>query len=124
MAVERSWWRRVFGLDGFDVAVHAVLTAIPIVWIFLENNRREEVLVFSTMVLGTSLIFLAIRRRLALNKSAEQARVLSADRVTELEQRVAELEYQQARMAELEERLDFTERLLARSKDPARELAP
>ncbi len=35
-------------------------------------------------------------------------------RVAQLEQRVAELEAGQARVAELEERMDFAERLLAR----------
>ena len=42
---------------------------------------------------------------------------------TELEQmhhRLAEMEPLQARMAELEERLDFAERLLAQAKDPER----
>ncbi len=37
--------------------------------------------------------------------------------VEELRARVQELEGQQARMYELEERLDFTERLLARQRD-------
>ena len=41
-------------------------------------------------------------------------------RVAQLEQRVAELEAGQARVAELEERLDFAERMLARSDSVAR----
>jgi hypothetical protein len=41
-------------------------------------------------------------------------------RVAQLEQRVAELEVGQGRVAELEERLDFAERMLARSESMAR----
>jgi len=41
-------------------------------------------------------------------------------RMAQLEQRVAELEGGQARVAELEERLDFAERMLARSESVAR----
>ncbi|MEZ4585941.1 MAG: hypothetical protein R2909_06025 [Gemmatimonadales bacterium] len=48
---------------------------------------------------------------------------MAAQRVVELEARVAELEEQQSRVLELEERLDFAERLLAsgeaRDADPA-----
>ncbi len=42
-------------------------------------------------------------------------------RVTQLEQRVAELEASQSRLAELEERMDFAERLLTRN-EPAERL--
>ncbi len=38
----------------------------------------------------------------------------------ELEARVRELEARESRMGELEERLDFTERMLARQRDPSR----
>lgn len=42
-------------------------------------------------------------------------------RVAELEQRLAEVEQERHRVAELEERLDFTERLLASANVPAKE---
>ena len=45
---------------------------------------------------------------------------VQAERVAELESRVAELESQQGRVLELEERLDFAERLLAQERGPAR----
>jgi hypothetical protein len=48
---------------------------------------------------------------------------MHAERIAELEQRVVELESVQARVYELEERLDFTERLLARERSPGA-LAP
>ena len=120
-----SWWKRVFGLDGFDVAVHAAITGVLLFWIGVANNREDEILIFGSMTVMTSLIFLAIRRRLALNKADRlDSNSLSHERLAELEQRVAELELDRARVAELEDRLDFTERLLAKGKEPARELAP
>lgn len=120
-----SWWRRVFGLDGFDVAVQAIITGVILFWIGMANNRGDDIAIFSSMALVTSLVVLAARRRLALNR-IERLGVSDADasRLAELEQRVAELEFDHARLQELEERLDFTERLLATQKDSARELAP
>jgi tetrahydromethanopterin S-methyltransferase subunit G len=44
---------------------------------------------------------------------------LRAD-VEQLHQRLGEVDAMQGRMAELEERLDFTERLLAQSREPDR----
>jgi hypothetical protein len=40
--------------------------------------------------------------------------------LADLRQRVQELEGQQGRVLELEERIDFAERLLAQNRDPAR----
>lgn len=42
------------------------------------------------------------------------------ERLQELERRVGELEARQQRVAELEERLDFAERLLAQQRDASR----
>jgi hypothetical protein len=42
------------------------------------------------------------------------------ERVEELESRVGELEQMQFRVAELEERLDFAERLLGQQREPER----
>jgi len=120
-----SWWKRVFGLDGFDVAVHGAITAIVLFWVGAVNDRSEEVIIFGSMTLLTSLVFLAVRRRIALSRSERLGTAsVDAEQLAELEQRVAELEMDRARMAELEERLDFAERLLATSKEAPRELAP
>jgi ABC-type transport system involved in cytochrome bd biosynthesis fused ATPase/permease subunit len=120
-----SWWRRVFGLDGFDVAVQAVITAIILIWIGAVNRRGEDVVIFGSVATVTSLVILAVRRRLALNRVARLgSNEADAERLAELEQRVAELEFDHARLLELEERLDFAERLLAAPKDPVREIAP
>lgn len=54
----------------------------------------------------------AIARRIA-GQSAGPSGEVDSGRISELEQRMGELETAQARIAELEERLDFAERRLA-----------
>jgi len=46
--------------------------------------------------------------------------VVDSPEVEELRQRIASIEANQDRVAELEERLDFAERLLSQRNDPAR----
>ncbi len=99
-----------FGLDGFDLFVHLVVTAC-IFFAMAVSGAEEELF----GVVAVSLIVLAIRRRQALRRGIEPA---EADaRIEFLEQRVAELEAGHERMMELEERLDFAERLLTREPD-------
>ena len=120
-----GWWRRVVGLDGFEVGLQVAITGVILFWIGATNNRFEDVVVLGSMTLVASLVLLAIRRGLAL-KSAQRLDVseLGSARITELEQRIAELEADQVRLTELEERVDFAERLLARRQESPRELAP
>jgi hypothetical protein len=114
-----SWWKRVLGLDGFDVAVHAAITAILLTWIGVVNNRPDEVVIFSGMTLIASLLVLAVRRRLHLNRQERlHGTETETARLAELEQRLAEVEYDLSRLHELEERLDFAERLLAQRQEP------
>jgi hypothetical protein len=79
-----------------------------------------------TLILGAGVVLIlrgpvgrALARR--LEGSSGNARELSA-RVDELESRIAELEQERVRTTELEERLDFAERLLARQDQAGREL--
>lgn len=120
-----SWWRKFFGLDAFDLVVHSVITGILLFWIAAEN-RGSDAVVLSCMTLVMSLLALDVRRRIALRRQDRKALGDGAadERIAELEQRIAELEFDRARLQELEERLDFTERLLATPKDQVRELAP
>jgi hypothetical protein len=108
--------KSTFGLDGFELGIHVLVTAI-VLGFTATFNRPDEALFFFSATLVSSLVLLSIRRRLAL-RSAEPKGLTSgemaAERLAELEERIAEVEAGQARMAELEERLDFAERLLAR----------
>ena len=102
------------GLDGFDLFIHLAVTAC-IFGAMAAAGAEEELF----GLLAISLIVLAIRRRVALGRSAREPAELDA-RLEYLEQRVADLEAGQDRMMELEERLDFAERLLARSPEAPR----
>ncbi len=99
------------GLDGFDLFIHLAVTAC--VFFAMAVSGAEEELFF---VLAVSLIVLAVRRRVALRRSGAEPGESDA-RFDYLEHRLAELEAGQERMMELEERLDFAERLLAQTPE-------
>lgn len=114
-----SWFRRHLGLDFFDLAIQAVLTGLAMG--FVDNlgprSRASEGLMF--LVAGSSIALLAWRRQRTLSRLAADPSVglttgqMAAARIEELESRVAQLEGTETRILELEERLDFTERMLA-----------
>ena len=113
--------RQIFGIDGFELIVHLGVTGILFFWI-VETNRPQDAVVFSSMLGIASLVTLAIRRRLALRRHESPTGIttgeMAAERLADLEGRMADLEAAQARVIELEERLDFAERLLARPPEP------
>jgi hypothetical protein len=74
-------------------------------------------------VLGVATIFLLLgglgfTGLRWLWKRTDRAAALPSGELEELRSRVAELEGVQDRMGELEERLDFAERLLAQQREP------
>lgn len=112
--------KRYLGLDLFDLVIQFGATVALGVVAGSMAAPHEEVGI--ALVVAASFGLLAWRRARALREQATTA-VGGSDRIAELEQRVAELEYGQSRMLELEERMDFNERLLVRQRDEAR-LAP
>lgn len=119
-----SWFRRNLGLDGFDLVLHIGVTCMLMFWVGMSNGPEE----LFPVITGISLIVLGIRRSLALRKSGGHPGLttgeMEAERIHELEQRVAELEATQAQVADLAERLDFAERLLAQATPPLRVVGP
>lgn len=90
----------------------------------LFSEPSEVFLITLTMVGGAILglkllvpLVQALARRLDPHTRAGPA--INGE-LTELKSRVQELEAQQGRILELEDRLDFAERLLAQQRDPAR----
>ena len=80
-----SVWRRVIGVDAFEVGLQAVITAILVVWAAETNNQQDAIVICSMVSVG-SLLVLGIRRRLALRRAGREG-------VTELDSaRVAELD--------------------------------
>jgi hypothetical protein len=115
-----SWFRKNLGLDAFDLLVHVSLTIMVMFFVAMSGGPEE----MFPVITGVSLLVLAIRRRIALKSGGATAGLttgeMAAERIAELEERVAELEAAQQEVAELAERLDFAERLLAqKGRDPA-----
>lgn len=109
--------KRWLGLDFVDLAIHVFVTVcVGILMVEAAGNDEEMVL---AMVFGTSAVVLAIRRQRALRQMTQEGLStgeMTAERLAELEARVAELEMAQDRVALLEERMDFSERLLVQNR--------
>ena len=113
--------KRWLGIDGVDFVIQAVVTLFLAVIVSGVGPGQD---VRITGVFAASVIVLGIRRHLALKRGDPGQTSASADYVQELEQRVADLEAAQQRMYELEERVDFAERLLSQQSQRAPERIP
>lgn len=115
-----SQWTRFFGLDWFDTLVHAVVT-VGVMVAVVDATRSPGPM---ALVGVAGLTIFAVRRRLALAAMRRTGEISGetsgAHRRVETEERLAELESLYGRIAELEERLDFSERLLAQRNEPGR----
>ena len=114
-------WKRFFGLDPFDTVVHVGVTLAILVAVRANTNQIDEVIAVGV----ASAVLFSIRRHFALKRLARGAEVsgettTGVHRKLETEDRLQELETLYGRVAELEERLDFTERLLATKDEPAK----
>lgn len=116
-----SWLRRNLGLDGFDLLIHVGVTCMLMAFIAMSNGPEE----LFPVITGVSLLVLAGRRHFALKAGGSAGLTtgeMAAERIAELEERVVQLESAQVEVAELAERLDFAERLLAQT--PAERVLP
>jgi hypothetical protein len=108
---------RILGLDWFEIVVQFALTVAGAVAIDSMFHGPFEDAAMGFWIAG-SIALLGYRRKRALAAHAEAP--ADADRLADVEARLAELEAQQARIYELEERLDFTERMLTQARDQVR----
>ena len=118
-----SWFRKNLGLDGFELVLHIGVTIMLMTWVAMSHGPKE----MFPVITGASLIVLGVRRAIALRSGARTGLTtgeMEAERIAELEQRVADLEAGQVHVADLAERLDFAERLLAQSAPPLRVVGP
>ena len=84
----------------------------------MNPNDVAPLLIFFTMIVGAVVVLRgplgkALARRIEGSKAAPEE--LTA-RIVDLEHRLAEAETDRLRLADLEERIDFAERLLATSE--------
>jgi len=107
------------GLDWPAIVVHAVVTilaAAAMAEAVGSAGNRDDVVAPLTLAAGTLLFEWRRRRALAATPPVGLTTgEVQAERLDEVEARLAEVELLHARVAELEERLDFSERLLARA---------
>ena len=109
-------------MDWVDVAIQAFVTIC--VAVFLTEGTHADEDVALPLVFGASVMVFAVRRSFALKRLAASEGLttgeMAAERIADLEARVAELEIAQTRVAELEERMDFSERLLTQQSNESR----
>jgi len=105
------------GLDWFDLFIHLGITAMVMIVVNTASHSPDSEGATAAVV-GLSLGLLAWRRKRALRQMpAVSTGEIRLERMEEMESRLAELEANQGRMLELEERLDFAERLLVRQRE-------
>lgn len=111
MSIERHT-----GLSWWDVGLHVFITICLIVPMVEANPVDEDMII--PLGFAASAVVFAIRRRFALRRRPRGTATgeVEALRVEDLEARLAELEAAHQRVYELEERLDFAERLLAQQR--------
>ncbi|HWA14888.1 MAG TPA: hypothetical protein VG817_00545 [Gemmatimonadales bacterium] len=118
-------FKKYFGIDFIDFLIQFAAT-IPVSVIMATVTAPKEELGISVAV-AASLGLLAWRRQKALKQQATAPLTtgeVQLERLAYLEDRLAELEQVQGRVMELEDRLDFTERLLAQHRDAAARIGP
>lgn len=118
-------FQKFFGIDFIDFVIQFGVTIGVAVVASMATRPDDEIGV--AMVMTASLVVLAWRRARALKQQAAASPTTGEvllERLAYLEDRVAELEQGQNRIMELEERLDFTERLLAQQRDTAARVGP
>ena len=111
--------KRTFGLDGVEIAIHAGVTfcLMALADMAQSSSNGEGV----AIVGAVSLVVFGIRRQWALKHSPPVTTgELAAERMADLDARLHEMDQLQFRVQELEERLDFAERLLAQAREPER----
>lgn len=109
--------KRVLGMDAFGLFIHVGITICALGFVAVSDGPEE----MYPLLTGASLLMLAVRRWLARREPGGTGEITgeappAGVRIADLEQRVAELESVQERIFELEERLDFSERLLAQGQ--------
>lgn len=110
-----NWWRRQFGLHPVDMVIHATVGGLLCAGID-DAFHKDGITMLALM--GVIVLY-AWRRERALTRSPAAGGMTSGEvRLGELEAQAEELHELRTRMAELEERLDFTERMLAQVREP------
>lgn len=110
--------RRILGIDWVEAGIHVFVTVCAGIVLSEAGGPSNEDMTLAMVFAGSAIVF-GFRRRRAIRRGEQLEGLTSgemaAERIADLEARVADLEAAQGRLAELEERMDFSERLLTRS---------
>jgi hypothetical protein len=113
--------KRFLGIDGFDFMIQFGVTCmLMVVASSVATGGHDEAPI--ALIVASSLGVLAWRRNRARGEIGPDTGEMHLDRLQDLESRVTELEIERGRVLELEERLDFTERLLTQQREAVRQL--
>lgn len=116
--------RSPFGIDWIDLLIQVGITGMLMIVAdsvtAASGGPGSEGPI--AMVVVVSLGVLGWRRHRSLQRRGPDTDPGSPNRLYDLEGRVADLEAAQGRVLELEERLDFAERLLTQQRESLRQL--
>lgn len=113
-------WKRIFGIDVVNTILVAAGSFATVIFVGELTNSGEMAMGAMVLCIGG----FGILRHYGLKSLPPEDETSGSWRVGDLEARVAELEQMTGRMAELEERIDFAERLLAKPADPLKVEGP
>ena len=118
-------WKRFFGVDLFDTLVHVGVTFAMLAVVEANDHRPEPMIAIGIV----STVIFSVRRYFGLKRLASRGEVsgettTGVHRRLDTEDRLQELEGLYTRVAELEERVDFAERLLAQKDEPMKLESP
>ena len=109
-------WRRIFGIDPVNSILVTAGSFAAVIFVGELTGSGEMAVGAMALCIGGY----GILRHYALKALPPEEESSGAWRAADLEARVADLELMNQRVAELEERLDFAERLLASKNEPVR----
>lgn len=118
-----SWIRKTVGLDGVDIVIQLGVT----MFLMIMAGSSVEGPADGVLIAGVgamSMVVLGVRRHFALKRGphgaiGEVTGEILSDRLADVDARLQEVDALNFRVHELEERLDFAERLLAQSRGDA-----
>ena len=108
-----NWWKRTFGLHPVDMLIHFLAGGF-LVGALGEASRNDTIILLGIAAL---LGAYAWRRQRALAALPAAEMISGEVRLDEFHAQAEELHDLRGRMIELEERVDFAERLLARQAE-------
>lgn len=109
--------RDTLGISGEDLAIHVgatVVLAVIVVGSAAKGNYDGETI--ATLMAAASAAVLGIRMFVGRRNRLSQAPSTDPGSLRDMDDRLNDLERERARLHELEERVDFTERLLTQAR--------